>query len=518
MLSCLLFVRLLHLMHIWWSRKMKKLQRREFLKLSAAVGAYGLLGVENIYADNDSSGYKAIVVLYQAGGNDSLNMFVPSSADTLTGYSNYAAIRDNIKVENNNLPLSVYDNGDLDLSGGNPYADGGDLSKSYTKGFYRHTDSSGKDLGYATNATMPELAHLVNKGKVAIVANCGNLIKPVTKAELSADKTLRPPFLFAHNHQTKLALNGVASELNFTGWAGRVADHWSNVNGGSVYGVNIAIRHKSHLFYGEHSSALFIPANGPTTYYNIDSDLNKYTEFMNANRRDIFRNFYNKIRQHSFVYQNTLKEDWDNKAPSFSSKNAYGGNLFSYPSSSTLDQHNGQKTSDEMLGSMEAVAKWIKIGKDNGLKRQIFYVKDGGYDTHHNQVSQHPRRLRGVSMALGDFYKALEEMGMENEVTLMSVSEFGRSTGNNGSGSDHAWGGSYFMLGGAVKGGLYGTLPDLTLGSDDDLTHKGRLIPTTSFTQYYATALKWFGLDNTTLHTILPELSNFSGNEDLGYL
>ena len=166
---------------------------------------------------------------------------------------------------------------------------------------------------------------------------------------------------------------------------------------------------------------------------------------------------------------------------------------------------------------MEAVAKWAKISKDNNLHRQIFYVKDGGYDTHHNQARVHPTRLRSVSMGLGDFYKALKEMGMENEVTVISVSEFGRSTGNNGSGSDHAWGGSYFMLGGAVQGGLYGTLPDLTLGSDDDLTHKGRLIPTISFTQYYATVLKWFGLDDTSLANILPELSNFS-TKDLGCL
>ena len=492
------------------------MKRREFLKLSAAAGAAGLLGIENVYAADDTSDYKAIVVLYHAGGNDSLNMFVPSSTDSLTGYPNYAAIRDNIKVDDNDLTLAVDGYGDLDLSGGNPYDDGNDdLSTAYTYGFYRHSNGSGNDLGYATNAVMPELAHLVNKGKVAIVANCGNLIQPVTKAQLNADESLRPPFLFAHNHQSKLVFNGEASELDSTGWAGRVADHWLTVNGAnSIYGVNMAVRHKSHIFYAEQSSALFVPANGPITYYSIDSDLNDYDDFIAAGRRDVFRKFYNKIRKHSFDYKDTLVTDWNN-APSFSSKNAYGGDLFSSPDDSTLNQHSGPKASDEVLGTLEAVAKWAKIGKNNGLHRQIFYVKDGGYDTHHNQAQVHPKRLRGLSMAIGDFYKALEEMGMENDVTLISTSEFGRSTGNNGSGSDHAWGSSYFMLGGAVKGGLYGTLPDLTLGSDDDLTHKGRLIPTTSFTQYYATALKWFGLDDNSLNSILPELSNFS-TTDLG--
>lgn len=496
------------------------MRRREFLKLGASLGALGVLGVENLYGADDESGYKAIVVLYQAGGNDALNMFVPSGSDPKTGYGNYAAIRDNIKVSDTDLQLPLDGNGDLDLSQGNPYAEDDDLSKAYTKGFYRHTDGSGNDLGYATNAVMPELAHLVDKGKVAIVANCGNLIKPVTKDQLSADKRLRPPFLFAHNHQTKLILNGEASKLDYTGWAGRVADRWYGVNGGGIYGMNMAVAHKSHLFYGERSTPLFVPAKGPTTYRGIDSDLKNYADFMALSRRDLFRKYYNKIRKHSFVYQATLERDWQN-APTFRSKNAYGGDLFSVPDDQALSQHRGPKAATQVLKSLEAVAKWAKIGKENGLHRQIFYLKDGGYDTHHQQAKQHPVRLRGLSMALGDFYKALEEMGMQNDVTLITISEFGRSTGNNGSGSDHAWGASYFMLGGAVKGsadyGLYGTLPDLTLGSDDDLTHKGRIIPTTSFTQYYASVLRWFGLDDDSLDAVLPELKNFS-LRDLGCL
>jgi uncharacterized protein (DUF1501 family) len=170
-----------------------------------------------------------------------------------------------------------------------------------------------------------------------------------------------------------------------------------------------------------------------------------------------------------------------------------------------------------MLKQLKAVAKLAKIGKDRGLKRQIFYVKDGGYDTHNNQSQQHARKLRGLSLGLGDFYRALESMGMENEVTLISTSDFGRSTGDNGDGTDHAWGGSYFALGGAVKGGTYGVAPDLTLGSEDDYTHKGRLIPTTSNTQYFATVVRWFGLDDDSLHAIFPELKNFE-QKDLGFM
>jgi uncharacterized protein (DUF1501 family) len=72
-------------------------------------------------------------------------------------------------------------------------------------------------------------------------------------------------------------------------------------------------------------------------------------------------------------------------------------------------------------------------------------------------------------------------------------------------------------MGGAIKGGIYGTLPDLTLGSDDDYTKKGRLIPTTSMSQYLGTVVKWFGADETTLNEIFPELKNFP-KKDLGFI
>jgi uncharacterized protein (DUF1501 family) len=120
-------------------------------------------------------------------------------------------------------------------------------------------------------------------------------------------------------------------------------------------------------------------------------------------------------------------------------------------------------------------------------------------------------------LGIGDFYKALKEKGMEYDVTVITVSDFGRSIGNNGDGTDHAWGSNHLVVGGAVKGGLYGMLPSLILGGDDDLGSKGRLIPTTSMTQYYATVLKWFGVDNSLMPIVLPELSNFSVS-DLGFM
>ena len=484
------------------------MNRREFLKLSAVTALYLTLPKSAFSAE--VSDYKAIVVLYLQGGNDGLNMFIPSSDDEKTGYPPYARGRENLKVANNPLTLPLDSNGNLNLSSGNPYNVDGDLNSAYTKGFYKH-----KGLDLATNGIMPELAHLVDRGKVAILSNTGNLIEPATKEELLSGAKKKPPFLFAHNHQTTLVCNGIASKIQYTGWAGRVYDAWQGINGDSLYRLNMGIGANSHMFYGDKTEPLVISAKGPSKYmWNIKRGI--YNDLLDIETGDIFEDLYTSKQKHSFTMQDVLYDDWINRKPEWTSTNAYGDELFKYPSSAKLQQ-NKVKATPHPLEKLKAVARWAYIGKNSGLKRQIFYTIDSGYDTHGNQWIQHPTNLRGLSLALGDFYKALEDMGMENEVTLILVSDFGRSLGDNGNGTDHAWGNHYFALGGAVKGGIYGDLPNLNLESEDDIDHKGRLIPKISMSQYYGTVLKWFGMSDSELDKILPELKNFP-QRDLGFM
>jgi len=483
--------------------------RRDFLKFSM-TGISALSLPINLFAEETFNDYKALVVIYHGGGNDGINMFIPSGNDTLKGYSNYAKIRDTIRVKDTPLELPLNNNNNLDLSGGNPYSSNDNLMESYTNGFYKHT---GLDL--ATNPLMPEIAHLVNQNKIAIVANAGNLIEPATKAEFKAQTKSLPPFLYAHNHQTKLMMNGEAGLLDYTGWAGRLFDNWQDVNGGDIYGMNIAIDRTEHLFYGDKTTPLSINSGGPTPYKNFDRAI--YDSMVTQSQNSIFKKYYQQLQQHSLLMQDILVDNWKNNAPTWTSTNAYGGELFSYPTDSQLEQSSPTYADNEVLRKLKAVAKLAYIGKNRGLKRQIFFVYDGGYDTHSNQTQQHAKKLRGLSLGLGDFYKALKDMEMENMVTTFDISDFGRSTGSNGDGTDHAWGGNYFAMGDAVKGGIYGTLPDLTLGSNDDITKKGRLIPTTSMSQYYGTILKWFGVDDITMAKVLPELNNFD-LKDLGFM
>jgi len=277
-------------------------------------------------------------------------MFIPSTDDEKRGYPPYAKSRENLKVNNETLTLPLNDNGNLNLSEGNPYNVNGDLDSAYTKGFYKH-----KNLDLATNGVMPELAHLIDRGKVAIISNAGNLIEPATKEELLAGTKPSPPFLFAHNHQKSLVLNGIASKLQYTGWAGRVYDLWQGVNGDSVYRLNMGISSNSHLFYGEKTEPLVVDARGPKKYiWNIKRDI--YDNFLEIQTGDMFEDLYTKKQKHSFILQDTLYDDWKNKSPSWLSKNAYGGELFSYPSNSELQQ-NKVKASSYLLEKLEAVAK-----------------------------------------------------------------------------------------------------------------------------------------------------------------
>jgi len=478
------------------------MKRREFLKLGA------LAALPKISFAEEFDDYKAIVVVYLAGGNDSFNMFIPTSDDSDTGYKAYAAARKNIRVNENELSLNTDDEGKLILKAGNenPYYVDNQMQSAYLKGFYNH-----KELGLGTNAVMPEIAYLIETKKAAVINNCGNLIMPATKNELLEKQKPSPPFLFAHDFQSTLMYNGESSIVNYTGWAARVSDLFYGINDSDVYAMNVSFCGNTHLFDGVKTAPMLLPEYGSVKYNSLKKDM--FEEFINTNSDEI-GNFYKKLKKHSLLLQEVLNSDFENSYV-FTSKNPYGLTLFSSPSAEIL----GEKyltTSLDLLKPLHSCAKWIDIGMKKNLKRQIFYVTLGGFDTHSEQNKTHSSLLRGLSYSLGDFYLALEELGIVNQVCVMVVSEFGRSLEENGDGTDHAWGAGTFVFGGGIKGGRYGDLVNLTLGGNDDISQKGRFIPKISFTQYYATVLKWFGLNDEQLNIVLPELKNFE-NKDLGF-
>ena len=115
-------------------------------------------------------------------------------------------------------------------------------------------------------------------------------------------------------------------------------------------------------------------------------------------------------------------------------------------------------------------------------------------------------------------YNASIEMGIADQVTTFTESDFGRTLQPSGSGSDHGWGSHHLVLGGAVKGGqIYGQFPTFELGGPNDTDVRGRWIPTTSIDQYGATLCSWFGIPDTALTTVFPNFANFGSNK-LGFV
>jgi uncharacterized protein (DUF1501 family) len=164
------------------------------------------------------------------------------------------------------------------------------------------------------------------------------------------------------------------------------------------------------------------------------------------------------------------------------------------------------------------VARFINLRNQLGLKRQVFFCGIGGFDTHDDQLSSQSQSMNEIDAAVDAFYRATIEMTVQDSVTLFSESDFGRTLNPNRNGTDHAWGSHHLVLGGAVLGGdLYGRFPTLQLRGPDDAGDRGVWIPSTSLAQYGATLARWFGVAESDLDAVFPNLRNFS-SRDVGFM
>jgi uncharacterized protein (DUF1501 family) len=161
----------------------------------------------------------------------------------------------------------------------------------------------------------------------------------------------------------------------------------------------------------------------------------------------------------------------------------------------------------------------MSLQSELGLNRQIFFCQLGSFDTHAEQHATQQTLLQYLSQAVLAFYNATQELGIEQNVTTFTASEFGRTlTPSGNDGSDHAWGSHHFVLGGGVQGGqFYGQFPSLVTGSSQDANNRGTLIPTTAIAQYGATLAQWFGVSQANLPSVFPNIGNFA-TANLGFL
>jgi len=310
-------------------------------------------------------------------------------------------------------------------------------------------------------------------------------------------------------------------------------------------GLNISYAGSDRMLIGNTSTPLVVsPGNPPQIY-----DMKKALYDTHTDRRALFqamhgvqgnsatgltsfdtsktyvaanpfeRLFGNTSRKSMSVFD-LLNDAWDSHTLNYFRKDSYGNDLFSVPSAADLGFENPIK--GQLITQLEAVAKMIDMGvrdsfASGGYNRQIFMVSLGGFDTHSDQASKHPLLLRELSLGLSKFQAAMEDLGHANKVSTFTMSDFGRTLGNNGDGTDHAWGANHIVMGGDghnqlgnLRGGqMLGQLPDFRLDGSDDYNDKGRIIPSTAQDQLNASLCRWFGVDDALMPTVFPNLANF---------
>ena len=461
-----------------------RLNRREFLGQAscAAVGSTALFStllslrlVNSLAAQSVPAGstdYKALVCLFLAGGNDSFNMLVPTTAGEYAAYSN---VRGNLALAQNTLlPLTP-------------------------------SNLGGRTLGL--HPSMPEVQSLFTQGKLAFVSNVGSLIQPMTLADYKAGHYL-PVSLYSHADQQKQWQTCIPDARTAVGWGGRAADILNSLNTPSLVSMNISLSGQNVFLSGQNAFTYAVNSSGAVALNGYDTKAARTLNALNTAAVDsMLANNYASLLDQTFARST---RDAIDAYGVFST--ALGGITLATP----------VPAANSLASSLAMIAKTAAAHTPLGARRQVFFVQMGGFDDHTGLLNTQQTLLSTVSQAVGFFWTALGELGLQNQVALFTASDFGRTLTSKGNGSDHGWGGNHFVLGGAVKGGQVcgnpdqGYYPNLQNLTQFD-TGQGRLIPGVSVDEYAHSLLTWFGLQASDVNYVLPSFTNrFGGRPDLG--
>ena len=451
--------------------------RREFLKRSAALStvaatatpfALSLAAIGEAAAQT-ASDYKAIVCIFLNGGNDHANTVVPYDAGT---WGDYNKLRSNIAYSREALAATK-------LVPTTPLPGG---------------------IEYALAPELAPLLPIFNAGKLAPLLNLGTLVEPTTRAQYLARSVRLPPKIGSHNDQSSYFQSSLAEGAT-SGWGGRLGDLFASGNGASTF-TSIGVGGNAVFLAGKNTSQYQVSSSGVLPVNAIkrknlggSSDCAAALhEIMTASSSHLMEDEYARICKRSIdsevLASNALA-------------NVNIGTAFD--------------TTNSLANQLQMVAKLIAARSALGAKRQVFMVSLGGFDNHSDLVKLHPVLLAKVAQAMDSFYKATVELGIANNVVTFTGSDFGRTLSSNSSGSDHGWGATHLLMGGAIKGKeFYGQSPVFANNGPDDFG-SGRLVPTTSVDQLASTLASWFGVSKNDLPYVMPSIVNFS-NQNLGFI
>lgn len=470
--------------------------RREFFR-QAACAAVGTIALTNTIRDlrivssalaqqSALTDYKAMICIFLAGGNDSNNLVIPRNQSQ---YDLYKAVRQNLAIDQTRL-LPI-----------NP--------------------TTGDGNEYGLHPRMTKLQTLFQEKKLALVFNAGPLLYPIDRTQYRAKSVPTPPQLFSHSDQVTHWQTSLPDHPPKSGWGGRIADllhplQYELVNGqptaaAAKISLCTSIAGANTFEVGNQVQQYHVSTSGAVTLTGMTASTDKrrraLTDILAITTPNLQRDAYADVVERAIATGDLITTAIA-ASPTWTTP---------FPTSGLGNQ-------------LKMIARLIDARGALSMKRQIFFCSVGGYDTHTAQVTatdttsgSHANLLGEVSEALFAFQRAMEQIGLANNVAAFTASDFGRTFPTNGQGSDHGWGSHHLVMGGdggvnsAVRGGqTYGSFPVLQVNGPDD-TSTGRWIPKTSVDEYAATLARWFGVSNTYLGAVFPNLHRFP-NPNMGFM
>ncbi len=471
---------------------MANINRRRFLQSSSAMGfaaGTGLLaamGSSRAFAA-DTSGYKALVCVFFKGGMDSLDLILPKDA---ASHDALAALRPGLF-------------GAYGVGSGASSRDRENILKINPS---NSSDFGGREFGFAPE--MSGLQSLFEAGDAAILGNVGPLIEPTTRASMDNFSAQIPDRLFSHNDQQSTWMS-FGTEGAQSGWGGRF--------------IEAALKEDAI----SNSTFAAISTSGNDVFLSGDN-VRQFSAPSNPQSADILRQKWRLGSGYNSDAARAILRD-HLASSGIESTNLFGQDLIGVNSRAIQNVETYKAAIEggtavatvfpesKLGGQLKTVANTIAVRNALNVRRQIFFVSIGGFDTHDSQKNSMPGLQTEISTSITAFQAAIVELGLSDSVTLFTGSDFGRTAIDNGDGTDHGWGAHHFIVGGAVQGKrIYGALPEYDLSSQAYTKSRGRLIPSVSVDQYAATLGGWFGLDQGEINEALPNLSNFT-QKDLGF-
>jgi uncharacterized protein (DUF1501 family) len=507
--------------------------RRLFLQRATALSTMGAaaplalnLSAMGTATAQTAGDYKAIVCLFLFGGNDSMNMVLPT--DTAS-WANYTAIRNQAPD-----PIALLAAGTAANAGaavGTPARLGGVLPI---------TPTNAQGRSFALHPLMGSLQSLFNTDKrLAIVPNVGPLRAPTTKAQYAATSHPKPAKLFSHNDQQN-TWQSFATEGATKGWGGRLSDILGTLNTRATF-TSISASGNAVWLSGETTrqyqvgsgGAIRMGANTAGTVYGSAAVAASMQRIVRASRgghvlEDDLASVASRSIDAEVTLSQALKPASDALFGTAPATGAY--NAATDPKLMYANPLTGAMTANGLAQQLQVVARMVDAGASSliGARRQVFFVSLGGFDTHDLQNRNHAVLMAQVAQALSYFDSALGAMGKRDQVTTFTASDFGRTFTSNGDGTDHGWGAHHWVMGGAVRGGdLYGNFPVLgsknannnNFDSSPNQLNNGSLLPETSVDQLGATLARWFGASDAQCLDLFPNLNQFNASaRNLGFM